>query len=74
MERLTLLALGTAVCASDLSAVLADHKNITTKQPVDELMAARRDKGAEATALSDGVHRRPQPPRTGTAGQRSASS
>ncbi|MFF8373499.1 hypothetical protein ACF05W_32455 [Streptomyces lydicus] len=53
MERLTLLALGTAVCASDLTVVLADHKNITTQQLVDELVAARRDQGAEDTAMPD---------------------
>ncbi|MGI5262352.1 hypothetical protein [Streptomyces angustmyceticus] len=53
MERLTSLALGTAVCASDLTAVLADHKNITPKQLMDELVAARRDQGAEDTAMPD---------------------
>ncbi|WP_328381323.1 hypothetical protein OHS81_00395 [Streptomyces sp. NBC_00400] len=53
MERLTSLALGTALCASDLTAVLADHKNITTKQLMDELVAARRDQGAEDTAMPD---------------------
>lgn len=53
MERLTLLALGTAVCASDLTAVLADHKDITTQQLIDELVAARRDKGAEDTPMLD---------------------
>ncbi len=52
-ERLTLLALGTAVCASDLTAVLADHKNITTQQLIDELVAARRDEGANDTAMPD---------------------
>ncbi|QIY53482.1 hypothetical protein HEP86_01930 [Streptomyces sp. RPA4-5] len=53
MERLTLLALGTAVCASDLTAVLAEHKNITTQQLIDELVAARRNQGAEDTAMPD---------------------
>ncbi|MEU8780164.1 hypothetical protein [Streptomyces sp. NPDC048637] len=53
MERLTLLALGTAVCASDLTAVLADHKNITTQQLIDELVAARREKDAEDTPMLD---------------------
>lgn len=53
IQRLTLLALGTAVCASDLTAVLADHKNTTTQQLIDELVAARHDKGAEDTAMPD---------------------
>ncbi|MEW9515427.1 hypothetical protein [Streptomyces tubercidicus] len=51
MERLTSLALGTAVCASDLTVVLAGHKNITMQQLIDELVAARRDQGAEDTAM-----------------------
>ncbi|MEU6331990.1 hypothetical protein ABZ851_32755 [Streptomyces sp. NPDC047049] len=53
MERLTALALGTALCASDLTVVLADHKNITTQQLVDELVAARRAQGAEDTPMPD---------------------
>ncbi|MFI5525210.1 hypothetical protein [Streptomyces platensis] len=53
MDRLTSLALSTAVCASDLTAVLADHKNITPKQLMDELVAARRAQGAEDTAMPD---------------------
>ncbi|MFJ6792076.1 hypothetical protein [Streptomyces angustmyceticus] len=53
MERLTLLALGTAVCASDLTVVLADHKNITTQQLLDELVAARRGQGADDTPMPD---------------------
>ncbi|MGW2410135.1 hypothetical protein ACWCXK_37310 [Streptomyces sp. NPDC001739] len=47
------LALGTAVCAGDLTAVLADHKNITTQQQISDLVAARRDRGAPDTAMPD---------------------
>ncbi|WP_432038647.1 hypothetical protein [Streptomyces cucumeris] len=51
MRRLEFLAIGTAICAHDLTAVLAEHKKVSTEQLLDELAAARRNPGSDIPLL-----------------------
>ncbi|MFB7632348.1 hypothetical protein ACFC0M_15560 [Streptomyces sp. NPDC056149] len=53
MDRLNLLAGGTAICASDLATVLADHKKITPEKLIDELAAGQVRIGHRTTHLPE---------------------
>ncbi|GAA3352324.1 hypothetical protein GCM10017744_000760 [Streptomyces antimycoticus] len=51
MRRVEFLAIGTAICAHDLTTVLAGHKNVSTEQLLDELSASHRNAGSDNPLL-----------------------